>query len=198
MTQYRKRYLVESSRLKGWDYSANGRYYITLVTKNRDPIFGEIRNKEMQLSEIGQIVLTEWEKSFQIRLELTCKCYVIMPNHIHAVVILDNPQQYSVDLDYGHGDAQPCVFRTEELPYFDPDCISNQTGLFRPPKSISSFVAGFKSAATTRINQYRRTPYKKVWQPRFYDHLVRDKEEYLRIRKYILENPANCMKDSLL
>ncbi len=196
MTQYKKKYLVESSRLKGWDYSANGKYYLTLVSKNREPIFGEIRNKEMQLSDIGQIVKEEWLKSFQIRFELISKCYVIMPNHIHAVVVLDNPLNYPVIPDPDCIDEGMCG--ALELSDYEPDKICKPKGLYRPPESISSFIAGFKSAATTRINQYRRTPYKKVWQPRFYDHLVRDKAEYWRIEKYIRENPANYMKDSLL
>lgn len=66
----------------------------------------------------------------------------------------------------------------------------NQNKSNRSPKSISSFVAGFKSAATTRIDQFRGTPFKNVWQPRFWDRLIRDKEELARIRKYIQDNPA--------
>jgi REP element-mobilizing transposase RayT len=65
----------------------------------------------------------------------------------------------------------------------------------RSPKSISSFVAGFKSAATSRINQYRMTPKMPVWQTRFYDHIIRDEGEYQRIDHYIRNNPLNWKKD---
>jgi len=66
---------------------------------------------------------------------------------------------------------------------------------YRPPKSISSFVAGFKSAVTKRINEYRNTPKQPVWQERFHDHIIRNEEEYQRISDYIKNNPANWKDD---
>jgi putative transposase len=62
---------------------------------------------------------------------------------------------------------------------------------YRPPRSISSFVAGFKSAATKRINEFRKMPESPVWQSRFYDHIIRNNDEYIRIEKYIMKNPQN-------
>jgi putative transposase len=65
MTQYRKRYLVESSRLKGWDYSANGWYYITIITKNWECFLGQISNGIMQLSDIGSLCWKNGENHLQ-------------------------------------------------------------------------------------------------------------------------------------
>jgi putative transposase len=68
---------------------------------------------------------------------------------------------------------------------------------YRPPKSISSFVAGFKSSATKKVNQYRQTPGMNLWQERFHDHIIRNDAEYQRILEYIETNPAQWEADSL-
>jgi hypothetical protein len=72
-----------------WDYSGNGIYFITLVTHNRECNLGEIVNGEMILSAFGKIVDIEWIKSFKIRNELFLDEYIIMPNHLHAIVVLN-------------------------------------------------------------------------------------------------------------
>jgi REP element-mobilizing transposase RayT len=167
------RYRNESSRLPGWDYSREGVYFITICTANRECLFGEIYNKNMKLSEIGKIVEMEWEKSFTIRTELNCAIYTIMPNHIHTI------------LRIGHDS------RRGARPYVPTDNNSRTGVAYRSPKSISSFVAGFKASATKRINKYRTSPGEPVWQSRFYDHIIQNKDEYLRIRQYIKDNPAN-------
>lgn len=224
MTEFRKRYRVESSRLKGWDYSVNGWYYITIITKNRECFLGQIINGVMQLSDIGQLVLEEWRKSFAIRFELICDCYIIMPNHIHAIIRIDNPNQYGVDLgndcivsdgrmhELGLHDLETHDYETHDYETHDRASLQRQginhsetigfpeshyNPSYRPPKSISSFVAGFKSAATTRINQFRGTPFRKVWQPRFWDRLIRDKDELARIRKYIQDNPGKWERENI-
>jgi len=189
------RYRNESSRLPGWDYSREGIYFITICTANREYLFGMIHNKKMKLSEIGEIVKTEWEKSFSIRTELNCVIDTIMPNHIHAILHIGHISRRDAQSNICRDarppncrDARPCV------PTIRGD--NSQTGVaYRSPKSISSFVAGFKSSATKRINKHRRSPGEAVWQSRFYDHIIRDKDEYWRIRQYIKNNPANWGMD---
>jgi REP element-mobilizing transposase RayT len=91
MPKYKNKYRTDSHRLRGWDYSANGIYFITLVTQHRICNLGEIVNQQMQLSDFGKIVDAEWKKSFEIRNELFCNEYIIMPNHLHAIIILKKP-----------------------------------------------------------------------------------------------------------
>jgi len=83
------RFKDRSRRLHGWDYSGKGYYFITIVTQNRECNLGKIENAKMVLSEFGMIVEKEWLRSFDIRDELILDEYVIMPNHIHAIVIID-------------------------------------------------------------------------------------------------------------
>ena len=79
-----------SIRLQGCDYSQSGAYFVTLVAWQRECLFGEVGHGEMQLNELGEIVRDEWEKSALIRREVELGAYVVMPNHFHAIAILQN------------------------------------------------------------------------------------------------------------
>jgi len=207
--KFQNKYRIPSARLRNWDYSADGIYFITICTANHECYFGEIADKKMILSEIGSLVQMEWEKSFVIRAELFCDCFVVMPNHIHAILWIENA--ICPDL-HGHveTDGRPSLqYDRPSLQYIHAhlhdnpaneqnDNSSNQTTpsksgvAYRPPKSISSFVAGFKSAVTVNA---RKIHADFAWQTRFYDHIIRTDPEYLRIADYIENNPANWEQD---
>ena len=80
--KYLNKYRIKSARWQNWDYSAEGLYFVTVNTAQRNCLLGSITNNEMTLSEYGKIVATEWNKSFEIRKELFCDAFVIMPNHL--------------------------------------------------------------------------------------------------------------------
>jgi REP element-mobilizing transposase RayT len=182
MTLFSKKYRVEPARLPKWDYSSPGRYFVTVCTFDRSEMFGAIVNDEMRVNECGGIVNDEWEKSFEIRHELKCDEFIVMPNHIHGIIRI-----------YGSGDSVVETHGRASLPI---NKTKPQTGIaYRTPKSISSFIAGFKSAATKRINELRKLPGACVWQPRFHDHIVRNERELFAIRQYIRNNPANWKND---
>ena len=83
--KFQNKYRIQSNGIPNWDYSGNGMYFITLVTQHRECNLGQIINDEMVLSGFGEIVNIEWNKSFEIRTELFCDEYIIMPNHLHAI-----------------------------------------------------------------------------------------------------------------
>ena len=104
--RFRDKYRIPSNRLRGWDYSSNGHYYITIATAERNRLFGEIKNGEMVLNEMGQIVYDEFFKSFELRNELFLGAFVLMPDHLHAIVILDKTKcAGTVDIVETHGRA---------------------------------------------------------------------------------------------
>ena len=175
--------------MPNWDYSNSGLYFITLVIHNRNCILGEIVNGEMILSNFGVIVKTEWERSFEIRTELFLDEYVIMPNHIHAIVGLKKMDDTTVET-HGRASLQP---PSPNVPY-------------RKPKSISSFIAGFKSRVNTLINNYiddnelnipKYTRTNRFFQPNYYDHIIRNEKSLRNIRNYIVNNPLNWKNDEL-
>lgn len=90
MTKFKNKYRIESHRRPNWDYSSNALYFLTIVTQHRVCNLGKIENGEMILSAFGNIVETEWHKSFDIRKELFLDECIIMPNHLHAIVEIDN------------------------------------------------------------------------------------------------------------
>lgn len=192
VSKFQNKYRIPSARWQSWDYSSEGLYFITINVAHHAFLFGTIANKEMYLSEYGQIVAEEWTKSFEIREELFCDSFVIMPNHIHAILRIEYPVET-------HGRASDDV--NNDVYHIETHSRASVPGdrgngvAFREPKSISSFVAGFKSAVTKRINTIRQTKGKPIWQERFHDHVIRDYEECRRIGAYIDSNIANWHED---
>jgi len=226
--KFQNKYRIPSARWQSWDYSSEGLYFITINTVHHCCLFGSIVNKEMYLSEYGRIVAYEWDKSFEIRQELFCDAFVIMPNHIHAILRIEYPATVvephgraalrDADTDvntntvtdvntnanaYGRvSDDNPiephgrAALRDTYINSYSRAIVQNGNGVaFREPKSISSFVGGFKSVVTARINQLRNTKGQAVWQSRFHDHVIRDFEECRRIGAYIDSNIDNWKDD---
>lgn len=194
MDKFQDYYRISSARATWWNYDAPGIYFITICSAYQECIFGSILNDEVILTKSGIIVLQEWAKSFEMRSELFCESFVLMPNHIHAVLrIINNSDVSSVALVETHGRAS--LHDGTTLPSEQSGSPIKYGVAYRPPKSISSFVAGFKSAATKLINEYRKTSGMKVWQTRFHDHIIRNEVEYLKIIRYIESNPKNWKGD---
>ena len=171
-----------SIRLKGYDYSQPGWYFVTVVAQNRDCLFGEIADGEMLLNEIGIIVRDEWIKTAEIRPEIRLDEYIIMPNHIHGIIIIvDDNRRHAT----GRGDPRGTPTR--------PVAPTIKPG--PKPKSIGSIMAGFKSAVTKRVNAYRGAPGQKLWQRNYWEHIIRNEIELNRIRNYIINNPKNWDED---
>ena len=90
MDNYKNKYRIQSHRKPNWDYSADAHYFLTIVTQNRACNLGEIVTTEMKLSDFGEIVVQEWFRSFEIRDELILHQFILMPNHLHAIVEIQN------------------------------------------------------------------------------------------------------------
>jgi len=216
--KFQNKYRIPSARAGWWDYSADALYFITICTAGMECLFGKIVKTDdndgvcpvethgraslppqqpkspqtiMQLSPIGEIINQEWKKSFEIRTELFCDTYVIMPNHIHAILRIDriNVETRAVQTHAVETHGRASLQQHHHSPQ------QNQGIAYRPPKSISSFVAGFKSVATVRVSEYRNTPKQSIWQTRFHDHIIRNEKEYWRIARYIAANPENWEGD---
>ena len=132
----------KSIRLKGYDYSQPGCYFVTICSFEKDHLFWEIDAGIMHLNQFGQIVHEEWLKSEQIRKEIKLDEFVVMPNHFHGIVWITNPN-YKVG---AQGIAPPHA----------PPQTPNK--LYRKPKSLGSFIGAFKAVCKTRINTIRNTP----------------------------------------
>ncbi len=150
----------------GYDYRQPGAYFVTICTHRWEPLFGEVINGEVQLNEFGEIVAQEWYRTREIRHEIELDAFVVMPNHIHGIIMIQ-------DNVGAHGRAP----------------------LRRPARSLGSLIAGYKSAVTKRINISRHTPGQPVWQRNYYEHVIRNDTDLNRIRVYIHFNPAGWQLD---
>jgi REP element-mobilizing transposase RayT len=193
MTYDPLRHRRRSIRLKGYDYTQPGAYFVTVCTQDRACLLGEVVDDQMRLNDIGRIVLEEWFRSSKIRkeIELCSDEFVVMPNHIHGIVWIVKHDDAGT-INAGMSD----VGATGRSPLQTPGGRSSQHRPCGPtPRSLASFVAGFKSVATKRINEYRGTPVAVVWQRGFYEHIIRNEESLNRIRQYILDNPMRWAFD---
>ena len=177
-----------SIRLKGYDYSQPGAYFITLVTQGRECLFGDVVNGEMQLNAAGQIVLEEWMRTPSMRPEMDIDEFVVMPNHIHGIIIICENNGIPAVGAHGigaHGGA-PLHNHTPQQPQ----------PTHRKPRSLGSFIAGYKSIVTRRVNAQFGTPGVPLWQRNFYERIIRNEKEWDRARLYIINNPLNWELDN--
>ncbi len=160
-----------SIRLQGFDYSQPGMYYVTLTIQDREPILGSVVGERVQLSKLGQIVQEEWLRTPIVRPGVKLDEFVIMPDHLHAIVVIcEERNGVSFVGANSYSPRQVTPFRS-------------------PSRTVGAIIRGFKGASTKRINEQRGTPGARFWQRNYYEHIVRDERDYRRIQQYILENP---------
>jgi len=209
-----------STRLKGYDYTQPGAYFVTLVTYHRDEIFGEVANGVMKLSSLGQIVYDEWMRSAEIRKEIRLyeDEFVVMPNHLHGIVWIvslvgaDEGTDVGADVIRPSNDIrpdsgihppetgarrapQPSAPQSVRADGIRPDDGVRPIPLRRAPKSLGSFIAGFKSSVTSRAG--RELDMTGIWQRNYYDHIIRSENEFQAIWNYIDNNPQKWGSDQL-
>jgi putative transposase len=176
VTLYKNKYRVETTRLPNWDYASDGRYFITICTKNRESFFGKIDKGKMILNEYGRIVEQCWFDLINHYRNLQLDAFVIMPNHMHGIMIVDNSVVMVVETG----------FKT----------VSTTTQP-QPHHGIFEFVRALKTFSSRRMNELDNTAGRTRWQSRFHDHIIRDEQEFDRIQQYILNNPSTWENDSL-
>ena len=165
------RYHRRSIRLKSYDYSQTGAYFVTICALDRECVFGEIADGQMRLNPLGEIVQACWHCLPQHFWYLELDAFVIMPNHVHGIIELNGVgAQHAAPLP---GGLRPNV----------------------PPGSLGAIVRSFKSAVSKQINESRGAPGTPIWQRNYYEHIIRNEDELRRICQYIVDNPAQWVLD---
>ncbi len=167
--KFKDLYRIDSTRLKNYDYSSSGVYFITICIKDKERILSEIRmpvetphgaSYQIRLTEIGEIINEQWKIIPKHFSNTSIDEYIIMPNHIHGIIIIENDE-------------------TAHVPSLQTITLGNMIGLF-------------KQSCTLKIREF----YPEFeWQSRFYDRVIRNDVELDKIRKYIVENPLNWIDD---
>lgn len=167
----------KSLRLKEYDYSTEGAYFITICTKDREEILSMITSEEtteisdensvvgadasvrpnIKLTEIGKITEECWNNINQIYEGVKADKYVVMPNHFHGIIILEKSK------------------RKQDIP------------------SVQKIMQGFKSITTRKCFKYG---YKQIWQRTYVDHIIRNEEDYITRCNYIDNNPIKWFEEN--
>ena len=166
MTLFKNKYRVESTRLKYWDYSSDGAYFVTICTKNRIERFGEIRNGIIGLNEEGCIAVKFWQEIPNHFTNVILGEWVIMPNHVHGIIVIHN---------------HSTVETIHELSLRDYKQ--------RRKMLIPKIIGWFKMQSSKYINILNHLPGRSFWQLNYYDRIIRNDEEFNNICEYIQYNP---------
>ena len=170
-----------SIRLRGYDYSQEGGYFVTICTKDRACLFGTIVENKMQLNEAGRFVDDCWKQIPTHFPRVILDEHTIMPNHVHGIIMIEG--------NVGVQNLEPLQKSLRE-PTHEPPENKFQHII---PNSMGSIVRGFKIGVTKWFRQNTRVHV--VWQRNFYEHIIRNDDSLHRIREYILYNPIRWATD---
>jgi putative transposase len=175
VTQHRR-----SIRLAGYDYARAGAYFVTICTNNREFLLGQMADGAMLLNDLGRIAVDEWLRAATVRHNVSLDAFVIMPNHLHGIILIANEYLGTPTPRGGDPAGRPYTTNRASGP---------------APGSVGAIIGQFKAAATKRINALRGTPGAPVWQRNYYEHVIRDESELNDVRQYIADNPAGWDMD---
>jgi len=152
-------------RLRGYDYSHPGAYFLTICKHKYGSAFGEILDGKMKLNECGHIISACWHNLPEYHPHVTLNAFIVMPNHVHVIVVINRVDSESAPVGSGE------------------------------QRSLFEIVRVFKTSSSRRINKVRGTVGSPVWQRSYWEHIIRNQEEFNRIHEYIIANPRRWHLD---
>jgi len=204
-----------SIRLKDYDYTQNGAYFVTICAHERQYVFGDVMHGYMALNEWGRIVQSCWDDIPAHYPMVELDAFVVMPNHIHGVIVIANgdvgaqyiaplqnpspqnpsPQNPSPQNPSPQNPFQQNPFQQNPSPQNAPKRGVTPNNV--TPNSLGSIVRTFKAAAARLINRLPNPPDHPIWQRNYHEHIIRNTESLNQIRAYVAINPTRWAEDSL-
>ncbi|MCB9057515.1 MAG: transposase [Calditrichae bacterium] len=213
---YKNTYRIPSARLRSWDYASPRAYFITICTHNRVHWFGKIENARMVLSRLGLIAEQQWMEISGHFNHVESGPFIIMPNHIHGILILNDSvrgaihrdsittkeiKSNSLSHDSFNGLKNKGDVLSDTTNHSDAvNRVSTMGGGVTGDKnpmlhdSVSKIIRWYKGKCTYKIRK-SIPDISFQWQSRFYDHIIRDEQDFNRISEYIVNNPAQWEDD---
>ncbi len=210
MDKFLNKYRIPSTRLQTWNYGWNAAYFVTICTRDHVCYFGEVVDGQMVLSEKGVIADILWHEILNHAKQIELGEFVVMPNHIHGILILNEPP----DVETTHAlslprPESPGGANDVENPHASRDVETTHALSLRdespdqPPigqsrfqhqgrNTVSSIVGSYKSAVSKHAH---RLGLGFAWQSRFYDRIIRNENEFRAITDYIINNPLRWEDD---
>ncbi len=202
-----------SIRLKGYDYSQAGLYFITICVQNRVCLFGDIVNGEMILNDAGQNANACWLNIPEHFPNVVLYEHIVMPNHVHGIIELVGANKHSPDTNSPDKHSPDTNSPDTNSPDTNsPDNHSSQnhspdnennhyvgaknvSPLRSPSKTIGSIVRGYKIGVTKWFRT--NSDIGQIWQRNYWERIIREEPSYHRIAAYIINNPKNWSDDKL-
>lgn len=181
------------TRLKDYDYSMPGAYFVTVCAQDRNCLFGKIEKGQMRVNDIGQMIDMWWRKMFDKYDNVFVDEYVIMPNHIHGIINIVGA--IPCNRPVNNVKNETIIHNNEGENMVSPLRISNTHA------GLGQYVSWFKRMSTTEYIRHVKNDNwprfdKRIWQRNYYEHIIRNDAELNRIRQYIIENPLKWDMDS--
>jgi putative transposase len=206
--KYRNKYRIASARAEWWDYASNAAYFITICTANRKHFFGEIKDRKMNLSNVGILADVFWHEIKNHSKFVELDAFVVMPNHIHGILVLNKDSEELNEQNVPFVPTVPIVpfvpfvetRHALSLPSPSPSpsnsmtnkTIAQQRFQNQGKNTVSSIIGSYKSAVTKHAN---RLGLEFGWQTRFHDHIIKNDKDFVKISNYIENNVANWNDD---
>jgi len=185
--RFKDKYRTETTRLKNWDYSSPGAYFVTICTKKGKYYFGVLKNEQMQYTEIGKIAKQCFIEIPEHYPNVIINEFVVMPNHVHGLIIITDENKNEIR----NVETQNFVSLQQRKNHhyqqhrWEPNKFGPQS------KNLSAIIRGYKTGVTEYANSNKIL---FTWQSKFHDRIVRNKNEFYR-KKYIKNNIKNWDKD---
>ncbi len=190
---FRNKYRIKSTRMSGYDYSACGKYFITICTKRMTQWFGDIADAMVVLSATGLIAREKWFEIPQHFPFVELDEFVVMPNHIHGIIVINGAVEtlHATSLRPPDATSIRPPDATSLQSFHATSCQKNNqieimSSISPKTGSLSVIIRSYKSVVAKNAHHFDSG---FAWQPRYHDHIIRTNLELNRIRKYITDNP---------
>ena len=185
-----------SLRLKGYDYTHVGAYFVTIVTQDRSFLFGEIVGKEMWLNEAGEMVCRIWEMLPRRFPTIEIDLFVVMPNHLHGIIVINQPNRATT----GVAPTKSTNVGAGLVPAQNTNRCPDHRGITRIAPTLGDIIGAYKSLTTVEyvrgVKTMRWATFSgRLWQRIYYEHVVRHDESLRDLQQYIFDNPAQWAFD---
>lgn len=170
-----------SIRLYEYDYSQEGLYFVTICTKDKICLFGNIVDEEMVLNDVGRIAHEEWKNTEVLRKNIRLGEFIIMPNHVHGIIEITSVGANCIRPQITTGECN--------------SPLQTENKFRSPSQTLGAVVRGYKSSVTKQINKLHEIPNMIIWQRNYYERIIRNDDSYQKITEYICENPKHWQTD---
>ncbi|MGI2907312.1 transposase [Tolypothrix sp. VBCCA 56010] len=197
MENYIRKFYRRSLRLRGYDYSQAGAYFITICTNKRKCLFGNVLNNDVNINDLGNIVFYFWHSLPSKYSQIELDQFVIMPNHLHGIVVINDVEAiHELPLQKVHnGEIHESINAGTIHESINIETIHKLSLRERRNMLLPKAVGYFKMNSAKAINQKLSFSGQSLWQRNYYEHIIRNEAELDRIRQYIWNNPVKWQLD---